>query len=137
MGLYLCVFDGDEEVDGVEVGPYADFNELRNYIIHELELGQAGIKFPTFINHSDSDGEWSVADCVKLNAELSEIVLMMKTKPPVPFVSEWQSSIAKSTGLVPKTAYESFIDVDGELVLKRIGHLVDVALQYGLPILFQ
>jgi hypothetical protein len=137
VGLYLCVFDGDEEVEGVEIGPYADFNGLRDYIVRELEQGQAGIKFPTLINHSDADGEWSVADCVKLSTELSEIVLMMKIKPPVPFVSEWQSAVAKSTGLVPKNACESFIDVDGELVLERLHHLVDVALQHQLPILFQ
>lgn len=137
MGLYLCVFDGDEEIDGVEVGPYADFNGLRDFIIQEFELGQAGINFPTFINHSDADGEWSVADCVKLSDELSEIVLLMKTKPALPFVSEWQSSTAKAIGLTPKTAYESFIDVDGEFVLERIRHLVDVALQHKLPILFQ
>jgi len=24
MGLYLCIFDGDEDVDGVDVGAYAD-----------------------------------------------------------------------------------------------------------------
>lgn len=137
MGLYLCVFNGDEEVDGVEIGPYADFNELRDYVTRELELGRAGIKFPIFINHSDADGEWSVADCVKLNTELSEIIVVMKTKPPVPFVSEWQKSVANSTGLVPKNAYESFIDVDGEFVLERILYLVDVAIQHHLPILFQ
>jgi hypothetical protein len=42
MGLYLCIFDGNEDVDGVEVGPYADFNALRDYIIQEIEGGEAG-----------------------------------------------------------------------------------------------
>ena len=32
MGLYLCIFDEDEEVDGVEVGLYSDFNALRDYV---------------------------------------------------------------------------------------------------------
>lgn len=137
MGLYLCVFNGDEEVDGVEIGPYADFNELRDYVIRELELGRAGIKFPTFINHSDADGEWSIADCIKLRTELSEIISIMKTKPPVPFVSEWQKSVAKLNGQTPKNACESFIDVDGELVLERILYLINVALEHQLPILFQ
>lgn len=55
----------------------------------------------------------------------------------MPFVSEWQSKVAKSIGLVPKTALESFVDVDGEFVLMRIHNLVRVALDHQLPILFQ
>jgi hypothetical protein len=35
------------------------------------------------------------------------------------------------------TAYESFIDVDGEFVLERIQHLADVAFERQLPISFQ
>ena len=137
MGLYLCVFRATDEIDGVEVGPYADFNALRAYVTLELENGQLGSKFPTFIIHSDSDGEWSVADCVRLRTELSEIITEMRSKPSVPFVSDWQGGVAKSIGLSPKNALESFIDVDGEFVLERIQHLVGVALQHKLPILFQ
>jgi hypothetical protein len=137
MGLYLGVFDKGDEIDGVEVGPYADFNALRAYITGVLEQGQAGTKFPTFIIHSDCDGEWSVADCVKLTSELSAIILAMKGKPPQPFVSDWQKYAAKSTGLSPQNAFESFIDVDGEFVLDRILYLVKVALDRKLPILFQ
>ena len=137
MGLYLCVFDGDDEIDGVEVGPYADFGELRDYVVRELEGGKAGSQFPTFILHSDGDGEWSVADATKLLAELEKIISSMKVRKPVPFVSEWQSTVAKSIGLVPKSAFESFVDVDGEFVLMRIHNLVRVALEHQLPILFQ
>ena len=104
MGLYLCVFDGDDEIDGVEVGPYADFGELRDYVVRELEGGQAGAKFPTFILHSDCDGEWSVNDAIKLLPEMEEIVSSMKARKPVPFVSEWQSEAARNIGLTPKTA---------------------------------
>ena len=100
MGLYLCVFDGDEDIDGVEIGPYTDFNVLRDYIIRELEAGKAGSRFPTFILHSDSDGEWSLADCEKLRDELAEIATALKTHPPVKFVSDWQNAVAKSIGLV-------------------------------------
>ena len=137
MGLYLCVFDIDDEVDGVEVGPYADFNALRSHITQVLEGGRPGAKFPTLIIHSDSDGEWSVAECTKLRAELSEVIAAMKVGSPMPFVSDWQRAVAKSVGLVPKNALESFIDVDGEAVLERILHLVEVALERKLPILFQ
>lgn len=138
MGLYLCVFDDDEEeIDGVEVGPYADFNGLRECITRELEGGQAGSKFPTFIIHSDCDGEWTTSECAKLKEELAEIIVSMKEKPPLPFLSDWQKGVAKSVGLTPQNAFESFIDVDGEFVLERIHHLAGVALQSQLPILFQ
>ena len=137
MGLYLCVFDGEDEIDGVEVGPYADFGELRDYVVRELEGGKAGTRFPTFIIHSDCDGQWSVEDAAKLLAELETIVSSMKAQKPVPFVSEWQRNAARNVGLVPKSAFESFVDVDGELVLLRIQNLVRVALEHQLPILFQ
>jgi hypothetical protein len=136
MGLYLCVFS-EEEIDGVEVGPYIDFNELRDYVARELEQGLPGSKFPTFINHSDSDGEWSVDDCVKLHDELSQIISAMKSRHPLPFASDWQNNVAKSIGLMPQNAFESFIDVDGEFVLERILYLVDVAIKNKIPILFQ
>ena len=33
MGLYLCIFDGEEDVNGVEIGSYADYNALRDYVV--------------------------------------------------------------------------------------------------------
>jgi Immunity protein 70 len=71
---HLCVFDGDDEIDGVEVGPYADFGGLRDYVVGELEGGQPGTKFPTFVLHSDCDGEWSVDDTAKLLAQTEKII---------------------------------------------------------------
>ena len=141
MGLYFCVFNGDDEIDGVVVGPYADFGELRDYVVRELEGVQPGAKFPTFILHSDChsdcDGEWSVDDAIKLLAEMEEIVSSMKARKPVPFVSEWQSKAARNIGLTPKSAFECFVDMDGEFVLMRIHDLVQVAVERRLPILFQ
>jgi hypothetical protein len=137
VGLYLCVFDGDDEIDGVDVGAYADFNALRDYVVRELEGGHAGIKFPIFVLHSDCDGKWSVEDATKLLAELEEVVNSLKTRKPIPFTSEWQSKVARDIGLTPKSAFECFVDVDGEFVLMRIHNLVRVALERQLPILFQ
>lgn len=137
MGLYLCIFDCDDDLDGVDVGPYADFNALRDYVVRELEGGQAGSRFPTFILHSDSDGEWSVADCEKLQNELGEIAKALKGRPATSFVSDWQKSAAKSLGLLPQNAFESFIDVDGEFLIERLQSLAGGALKRGLPILFQ
>lgn len=137
MGLYLCIFDGDEDIDGLEVGSYADYNALRNYVVGEFEEGKAGSSFPTFVMHSDSDGEWSVEQCCQLRNELSAIVAAMKTRPPVEFSSEWQRGVAKSVGLVPQNAFESFIDVDGEFLLERLQNLIEKSITKQLPILFQ
>jgi Immunity protein 70 len=137
VGLYLCIFDGDEEVDGVDVGAYADFGALRDYVVRELESGKAGSTFPTFILHSDCDGEWSVADCEELRNEIAQIVAALKGRPAIAFTSDWQKSVAKSTGLTPQSAFESFIDVDGEFLLERLQSLIDIALKGRFPILFQ
>ena len=128
MGLYLCIFDGDEDVDGVEVGAYADYNALRDYIVRELEAGEAGSRFPTLILHSDCDGEWSVAECQRLQDELAQIVAILKERPPIKFPSAWQETVARSVGLRPQNAFESFIDVDGEFLLERLQSLVKNAL---------
>ena len=61
----------------------------------------------------------------------------MKNRPAVEFASEWQKDVAKSIGLRPASAFESFIDVDGEFVVERLSGLVDLALAKRLPILFQ
>jgi hypothetical protein len=137
MGLYLCIFDGDEDVDGVEVGAYADYNALRDHVVRELESGKAGSRFPTFVLHSDCDGEWSVADCQKLQGEFAEIASAFQKRPVIAFPSDWQKAVAKSIGLKPQNAFESFIDVDGEFLLKRLQNLVKVALERRLPISFQ
>ena len=137
MGLYLCIFDGDEDIRGVEIGSYADYGALLDYVTRELELGKAGARFPTFVLHSDCDGEWSVADCQKLQVELDEIAVALKARPATAFSSGWQKDVAKSIGLKPLNAFESFIDVDGEFLLERLQNLVKDALARRLPILFQ
>jgi|ERR1051326_1234157 hypothetical protein len=137
MGLYLCIFDGDEEVDGVEVGAYADYNALRDYVVRELEAGRAGSRFPTFVLHSDCDGEWSVSECQRLKNELAEISAALKQRPAVAFFSDWQRTVAKSIGLAAQNAFESFIDVDGEFLLERLQNLAKKAVERRLPILFQ
>jgi hypothetical protein len=48
MGLYLCIFagdDGDEELDGVEVGGYDDFGEFRDLIARLIERGTWASRF--------------------------------------------------------------------------------------------
>src|SRR5262249_45103287 len=104
MGLYLCVFDEDDEVDGIDIGSYADFNALRNYVVRTFELEGAGERFPTLILHSDCDGIWSVEDCKLLQDELMIIKENLKRLPPIQFNSDWQATVAKSIGLKPSNA---------------------------------
>ena len=66
MGLYLAIFDDDEEIEGVEIGLYSDFNYFRDIVANELEDGKAGSKYPTLNLHSDCDGTWSVEESIKL-----------------------------------------------------------------------
>lgn len=64
MGLYLCIFagdDGDEELDGVEVGGYDDFGEFPDLIARLLEGGTWASRFPVLMTHPDSHGDWGPA----------------------------------------------------------------------------
>jgi hypothetical protein len=137
MSLYLCVFAGDREVAGLEVGSYADFNAVRQAIAEELEGGSAGARFPTLMLHSDCEGEWAVGACAQLREELATIAAEMAALPPRPFPGNWQNSVAEARALKPGNASESFIDVDGEFLLRRLQGLVETALAQGQPILFQ
>ena len=137
MGLYLCVFEGDTELDGVEVGGYDDFNSFRSAVVGRLEGGSAGVKYPTLIIHKDSDGEWTPEQCVELERELRSIAAAFQDLPPSGLDSGWQREAAKSFGLRPANLYESFIDVDGELLIDRLVALCALAQEHGQPILFQ
>jgi hypothetical protein len=137
MGLYLCLFENDEDIDGVEVGTYGDFDAFRSFITDSLESGKPGSRFPTLILHSDCDGEWSVQEAVRLADELALAREEMRRLPPVPFASEWQGKIARSNGLTPRNALESFIDVDGECLMERLTALAEHAIAADLPISFQ
>lgn len=137
MGLYLAIFNDDEEIEGVEIGLYSDFNHMRDIIVNDLEDGQAGSKYPVLNLHSDCDGIWSVEDAIKLEKELKDICSVFVKLPPVEFNSDWQRDIAKMLGLDPKNLLECFIDVDGEPLLERIIRLSGICQQKGLPILFQ
>lgn len=137
MGLYLCVFDGDDELDGVDVGSYADFNFFRGVVSDRLEGGRTGEKFPTLMLHSDCDGVWDVEACVALENELSAITAAFKDAQPIAFNSDWQRDVAKTFALNPRTLYDCFIDVDGEPLLERLIGLCRLAKDRRQPILFQ
>src|SRR5262245_49929204 len=114
MGLYLCVFDGDEELDGVEVGIYADFGRFRSAVASHLEDDKTGARYPVLQLHSDCDGEWSVEQCGALEDELEDIARRLRKIAPAAFGSEWQEEVARSIGLTLTSLYDCFVDVDGE-----------------------
>jgi hypothetical protein len=138
MGSYLCVFDkNDDELEGVEIGLYADFDVFRTTVADELEHGRIGDRYPTLGLHSDCDGEWSRSECETLKRELADIADAFRKLPPRPFSTAWQQGVAKLLGLRPQTLFDSFIDVDGEPLLDRLQRLCQVAIENNLPIVFQ
>jgi hypothetical protein len=137
MGLYLCVFDGDEELEGVEVGSYSDFEFFRSTVTELLEDGKAGSKYPNLILHADSDGEWAPAECKALKKELASISNGLEQFPPVEFRAEWQQQLGKLLGLKRFNLNDCFIDVDGESLLERLDRLCDIAIENEEPIIFQ
>ena len=137
MSLYLCIFDDDEEIDGVSVGAYSDFGNFRDAVVALLEGGNRGNRFPVLMLHSDCDGEWGVSECAKLEVELSIVSRELKQLPPAGFSSDWQKNVAKQNGLRPVNLYDCFIDVDGEPLMERLLGLVKLAQARQLPIIFQ
>ena len=138
MGLYLCIFDdNDEEVGGVEIGSYADFNFFRDTVIETVEKGDAGSICPVLILHSDCDGIWTPAEATALLEELEIVEKVLKDRPPVGFNSPWQTEVAKTFGIVPVNLLECFFDVDGEPLVERLKGLAVVSAKRRLSIMFQ
>lgn len=138
MGLYLTVFDeNDEELEGVEVGFYLDYDLFIQNVINEVEGGVQGSVCPVLTSHHDSDGEWNAAEAIILRVELVKISEVFKSKPPVKPNSAWVEEVMASNDLEPANAYESFIDIDGEVLIERLIELTDLSIKTGYPILFQ
>jgi hypothetical protein len=137
MGLYLCVFAGDEELDGVEVGSYADFGALRETIRARLEGGEAGSRFPLLMTHSDCDGEWTSVEAAQLRVELETISLELSRLPPVEIGEGWKRSVARVLGLQPANLRDCFFEVNGEPLFDRLVRLCKHSVEAQAPILFQ
>jgi hypothetical protein len=137
MGLYLCVFDGDEDVEGVEVGSYADFEHFRHTVTSLLEANVQGSRYPTLILHSNCDGEWTPAECISLIGELRDIEEHFRRLPVANYSSDWQRELANDLGLQPQSLYDSFIDVDGVPLLQRIRELCELSIDRNAAVLFQ
>jgi len=139
MGLYLCIFaddSSDEELDGVEVGGYDDFDELRDLIARLLEGGTWASRFPVLMNHPDSDGEWGPAQARQLQRELTVIRTELAAIPAPAYPDGWQANVARQFGHQPGNYSTYFIDIDGELLLDRLIALAGLSIQTGRPITF-
>ncbi|MHC5538350.1 Imm70 family immunity protein [Singulisphaera rosea] len=85
MGLTLCVFISDpneedeaEEIAECSVGHYSDFACFRETIARHLDSS----RFPTLLEHSDCDGEWTLAEIPMLEREILEIGSAFQGLPP-------------------------------------------------------
>jgi len=138
MGLYLCVFDeAESELEGVEIGLYADFNWFRFTLSAAIEGDRVGSKLPTLMGHSDCDGIWSVEECRALDDELALVEQELVNFEPVALNSPWQAQVAKKLYLEFTSLSDCFFDVDGEPLIGRLRKLCRVAIDNARPIEFQ
>ncbi|MEM7228898.1 MAG: Imm70 family immunity protein [Planctomycetota bacterium] len=138
MSLYLTIFDrSEQEVEGVEVGSYADFGDFRDAIAKYVEDNQWGSKCPTLMLHSDCDGVWTSDEAVLLQGELEVIGACFRALPPIAWDADWRTSAAEQAGVSIDSMYACFVDVDGQPLVDRLIELAQISQQSQLPILFQ
>ena len=138
MSLYLAIFDeNEEELDGVEIGSYADFNYFREVIHQYCEKKIYGEYYPNLLLHVDNTGEWDPLQAIELKRELNELSSKTKSLPPIEFNSQWQNDIAKKDGNSPSNLYECLFDVDGTSLIERLEMICETAITEGHPIEFQ
>ena len=84
-GLCLHVFgpspsdDAEpEEIAECDVGHYSDFGCFRDTIARHLDSD----RYPVLMEHSDCDGEWTLAEIPALENELNEIAAKFEALPP-------------------------------------------------------
>jgi hypothetical protein len=136
MGLYLCVFQDEEELDGVDVGSYDDF-ELFRSAARALD-GRLFRRFGTLRTNVTPTTSWSPKAAARLAGELTTLEVELRRLPPRPFPEgSWQAELAHERGLVPQSLNECFFDVDGEPLVGRLLALCRRSVESKQPILFQ
>jgi hypothetical protein len=136
MGLYLCVFRGDDELEGVEVGSYEDFERFRD-AARALDR-RVFRRFGTLRANVKPNTAWSHREAARLAGELGALERELRKLPPRPFTpGSWQEQLARELGLSPASLYDCFFDVDGEPLVERILGLCRVSVEAREPILFQ
>lgn len=136
MGLYLCVFRGEEELAGVEVGSYDDFEAFRGEA--RAIDGRIFRRFGTLRLAVSPTSAWSPRAAARLARELTVLAGELKRLPPRPLPEgSWQAELARERHLTPATRYDCYFDLDGEPLVERLLELCRVAVAEREPILFQ
>jgi len=137
MGLCLHVFGPDtddreepQEIAECDVGHYSDFGCLRRTIAQHLDSRQ----YPTLLEHSDCDGEWTVAEIPPLERELREIGRAFKKLPPEEPQGAFEYTTEYRAGA--RSLYDCFHNVSGENLFKALLGLCTVAREHKRPITF-
>jgi len=134
MGLYLCIFsngnDG-KEIAGWQLGHYSAFGCFRDTISRHL----AANDFPILMEHSDCDGEWSVAQLPGLIVELETIGAKFQTLPPEEPKGAFEHTAEDRIGA--RSLYECFHNVDGENLFDALIALAREGIRAKRPISFQ
>ncbi len=137
MGLCLHVFeprtsdDEDaEEIAECDVGHYSDFGCFRDTIAAYLDAS----RHPVLMEHSDCDGEWTLAEIPTLERELAEIATAFKKLRPEEPVGAFEHTAEYRVGA--KSLYDCFHNVSGENLFEALLELCRVARQHKLPITF-
>jgi len=137
MGLYLCAFAEEDEIEGIDVGSYSEYGRFVETIVAILENAERGSKYPLITLHSDCDGEWSAKDLDTLQANLVEIREAFRKLPAFAIEERWQKQIAKTHGLKQDNLSDCFFDVDGEPLIDRLLDLIQKAKASEVAVLFQ
>ncbi len=136
MGLYLCVFRGDEELLGFDVGSYDDFERFRDEA-RALDRRVFRRYGALRVNMSPTT-HWSPRDAAKLASEVVHLREALRRAPPRPFPpGSWQAVRAAELGLAPVSLADCFFDFDGAPLFDRLLELCRVAVEAREPILFQ
>lgn len=137
MGLCLYVFGGElggdedpEEIAECEVGHYSDFGCFRDTIARHVNARL----YPTLMQHSDCDGEWSLAEIPTLERELTEIANRFRQLPPEEPQEAFEHTAEYRVGA--NSLYDCFHNVNGENLFEALLKLCAVARQHERPITF-
>ena len=136
MGLYLCVFREDEELLGVDVGSYDDFERFRDAA--RARDRRMFRRYGALRVNMSPTTHWSPREAARLAGELVHLREALRQAPAQPFPSgSWQAARAAELGLAPTSLAECFFDFDGGPLFDRLLELCRVAVEAREPILFQ
>lgn len=137
MGLYLCVFRGEEELAGFDAGGYDDFERFRDEA-RALDPRRLFRRFGTLRVKITPTTAWSPREAARLARELEDLAAELRRLPPRPLPADgWQAELARELGISPASRYESYFDVDGRPLVEGLLELCRRAVAEKAPILFQ